>query len=89
MRNRPSDVCAEVPGIVDPGSVGSPADDDEPYPHVIEAGTPEARYAVVDDTTGSWEVTFHDIEAAAAAARANDRPDVEHALRTGCLVRAE
>lgn len=78
--------------IVNPGSVGWPAyDDDQPYPHVIEAGTPHARYAVVDDTTASWEVTFHrvhyDIEAAAAAARANDRPDVEHALRTGRMPR--
>lgn len=74
--------------IVNPGSVGWPAyDDDQPYPHVIEAGTPHARYAVVDDTTGAWDVTFHrahyDIEAAAAAAQANDRPGVKHALRTG------
>lgn len=79
--------------IVNPGSVGWPAyDDDQPYPHVIEAGSPEARYAVVDDATGSWEATFHSvaypIETAAGVARANGRPDVEHALRTGFMPRS-
>lgn len=40
--------------VVNPGSVGLPAyDDDAPYPHVIEAGTPHARYAIIDNTSGN------------------------------------
>lgn len=74
--------------VVNPGSVGWPAyADDVPYPHVIEAGTPHARYAVVEDTTGRWEVTFlavtYDWERAAALAERNNRPDIARALRTG------
>jgi predicted phosphodiesterase len=74
--------------VVNPGSVGWPAyDDDSPYPHVIEAGTPHARYALVDDATGRWEAEFRSVEYpwddAAALARMNDRPDVSHALLTG------
>jgi hypothetical protein len=40
--------------VLNPGSVGWPAynDDDHPYPHVMEAGTPHARYAVADDGSG-------------------------------------
>jgi predicted phosphodiesterase len=74
--------------IVNPGSVGWPAyEDDAPYPHVMEAGTPHARYATVDDVTGQWVATFHSIEydweSAARIAAENGRPDVARALRTG------
>ncbi|MBN9630336.1 MAG: metallophosphoesterase family protein [Actinobacteria bacterium] len=74
--------------VVNPGSVGMPAyRDDGPTPHVIEAGSPHARFAVLDDDSGEWEATFHAIEYpwedAAALARRNGRPDVEHALLTG------
>ena len=35
--------------VVNPGSVGSPGYRDiHPYPHVIEAGTPDARYAILE-----------------------------------------
>ena len=35
--------------IVNPGSVGSPGYSDvNPFPHVIEAGTPDARYAILE-----------------------------------------
>lgn len=45
--------------VVNPGSVGWPAyHDDHPHPHVMEAGSPHARYAVVDDADGRWEVHF-------------------------------
>ena len=58
-----------------------------PHPHVMEAGSPHARYAVVDDVTGRWEVDFrtvgYDWEQAARIAEDNGRPDVTHALRTG------
>jgi predicted phosphodiesterase len=74
--------------VVNPGSVGWPAySDDHPHPHVMEAGTPHARYAVVDDRGGAWAVEFrsiaYDWERAAAIADANGRPDVAGALRTG------
>jgi hypothetical protein len=71
-----------------PGSVGWPAyDDGRPHPHVMEAGTPHARYAVVDDASGQWRAEFravdYDWDAAAAIAGANGRPDVAGPLRTG------
>jgi predicted phosphodiesterase len=74
--------------VVNPGSVGWPAyEDDQPYPHIMEAGTPHARYAVLDNGTGRWEVSFraidYDWEQAARTAEENDRPDVARALRTG------
>jgi predicted phosphodiesterase len=74
--------------VVNPGSVGWPAyADDRPHPHVMEAGTPHARYAVVDDRSGRWETEFravdYDWDGAAAIADANGRPDVAGALRTG------
>ncbi|BBH69621.1 DNA methylase [Actinoplanes sp. OR16] len=76
------------PLIVNPGSAGWPAyDDDAPFPHVMEAGTPHARYAVVDDASGRWEVDFrqveYDWEHAAALAEGFGRSDVAFALRTG------
>jgi hypothetical protein len=53
----------------------------------MEAGTPHARYAVVDDTSGRWEVSFesveYDWEAAARIAESNSRADIAIALRTG------
>ncbi len=74
--------------VVNPGSVGYSAyADDVPYPHVIEAGTPHARYAIVEDTTGSWQAKFHavtyDWEHAARVAEDNGRPDIARGLRTG------
>ncbi len=78
--------------VVNPGSVGWPAyDDDAPYPHVMEAGTPHARYAVVDDESGRWRAEMrtvaYDWELAARTAEGNGRPDVAHALRTGRVTR--
>ncbi|MGY2005018.1 metallophosphoesterase family protein [Blastococcus sp. SYSU DS1024] len=74
--------------VLNPGSVGWPAyDDDHPHPHVMEAGTPHARYAIADDAGGSWNHEFravaYDWESAARTAEGNGRPDVAHALRTG------
>jgi putative phosphoesterase len=74
--------------IVNPGSVGLPAyDDDHPYPHVIETGSPHARYAIIANDGSGWTVAFHavgyDWEQAAAVAIANGRPDWSRALRTG------
>ncbi|MBU1235424.1 MAG: metallophosphatase family protein [Gammaproteobacteria bacterium] len=41
--------------IVNPGSVGLPAfDDDYCHPHVIETGSPDARYALLEEVAGAW-----------------------------------
>jgi hypothetical protein len=76
--------------VVKPDSVGWPAyADDQPHPHVMEAGTRHARYAVVDDDndTGQWKVAFwevtYDWEHAAGVAEGKGRSDVARALRTG------
>jgi diadenosine tetraphosphatase ApaH/serine/threonine PP2A family protein phosphatase len=76
--------------IVNPGSVGSPGyRDTHPYPHVIEAGTPDARYAILELSDGHWHVTFrhvpYDHDAMAALARRNGKPELASALATGWI----
>ena len=76
--------------IVNPGSVGLPAyDDDNPFPHAIENGSPFARYATVSNDGGSWQASFHlvayDWEQAARDAEAVQRADWAKALRTGTM----
>lgn len=77
--------------VVNPGSLGWPAyEDDAPEPHRIEAGSPHARFVVLDhddSAPAGWRATPHalayDHESAARTAIDNGRPDVAHALRTG------
>jgi len=76
--------------IVNPGSVGSPGyRDTHPFPHLIEAGTPDARYAILELIDGNWRVTFrhvpYDHEAMAALARRNGQPELASALATGWI----
>jgi diadenosine tetraphosphatase ApaH/serine/threonine PP2A family protein phosphatase len=76
--------------IVNPGSVGSPGYRDvHPFPHVIEAGTPDARYAILELADGIWRVTFrhvpYDHDAMAALARRNGQPELASALATGWI----
>jgi predicted phosphodiesterase len=76
--------------IVNPGSVGSPGYRDiHPFPHVIEAGTPDARYAILELADGKWHVTFrlvpYDHEAMAALARQNGQTELASALATGWI----
>ncbi len=82
--------------IVNPGSVGLPAyDDDHPYPqsryHRIETGSPDARYAVVERRDGGWTCELislpYDCESMALLADQRQRPDWAHALRTGWMPR--
>ena len=78
--------------IVNPGSVGSPGyRDTHPFPHVIEAGTPDARYAILELAAGAWRVTFrhvpYDHETMAALARQNGQAELAHALATGWIER--
>ena len=76
--------------IVNPGSVGSPGYRDiHPFPHVIEAGTPDARYAILELTEGNWQVTFrhvpYDHATMAALARQNGQAELANALATGWI----
>lgn len=76
--------------IVNPGSVGGPAyDDDKPYPHRIEAGHVSASYAICEKREGTWLVTFrqvpYDHMAMADLARRNGRLDWASGLATGFL----
>src|ERR1700678_2599521 len=48
--------------IVNPGSVGSPGYRDiHPFPHVMEAGSPDARYAILEFLDGTWHATFRHV----------------------------
>jgi len=79
--------------IVNPGSVGSPGYRDiAPFRHVMEAGTPDARYAILELRSGQWQVTFchvpYEHDAMAALARKNGHPDLANALATGWIKQA-
>jgi putative phosphoesterase len=74
--------------IVNPGSVGLPAyEDDSPHPHRMETGSPHARYAVLTKTGGNWSVELiaisYDWAAAAGSARRHGREDWARRLETG------
>lgn len=74
--------------VVNPGSVGIPAyDHDDPYRHVMEAGSPHARYALLTREPAGWKVEHVAVpypwEQAAAAARRNGRPDRARWIESG------
>jgi predicted phosphodiesterase len=74
--------------IVNPGSVGLPSYlDDEPFPHVMESGSPHARYAVMTASPDGRVVEQiaipYDWRAAAAEARSNGRDDWAEWLLSG------
>lgn len=74
--------------IVNPGSVGLPAYDDvHPYPHVIETGSPDARYAIVEGVFTTWVATLITVpyahETMAKLAQSRGRKDWAQALRYG------
>jgi predicted phosphodiesterase len=74
--------------IVNPGSVGIPAyDQDVPCPHVMEAGSPHARYALIELREHGWCVEHIAVaypwHEAAAAARRRGREDRAGWIETG------
>jgi diadenosine tetraphosphatase ApaH/serine/threonine PP2A family protein phosphatase len=76
--------------IVNPGSVGSPGYSDvRPYRHIMQAGTPDARYAILESSAGHWRVAFRHLpyDNAAMAALALQTGDAEFAaaLATGWI----
>ncbi|MBW8847800.1 MAG: metallophosphoesterase family protein [Burkholderiales bacterium] len=74
--------------LVNPGSVGLQAYvDDEPERYVVERGTPDANYAIVEQMAGAWHCSQHAVpynhREMAALAMQRGRPDWAQALRTG------
>jgi predicted phosphodiesterase len=74
--------------IVNPGSIGIPAyDQDVPYPHVMESGSPHARYAILTRRPQGWAVEQVVVpyawDTAAAVARRNGRDDRARWIETG------
>jgi predicted phosphodiesterase len=81
---------AHGPLILNPGSVGLPAyDDDKPVPHFMETYSPHAQYAILEKTPSGWDVSFHrvayDHGAAAAAARKLGRDDWARGIEAGLM----
>jgi predicted phosphodiesterase len=90
----PRDVTVGGLRIVNPGSVGLPAyDHDEPFEHVVENGSPHARYALIESQGPGWRVDLrtvaYDWEAAARQAEGHGRGDWADALRSGRVGRRE
>jgi len=76
--------------IVNPGSVGMPAFEDErPCHHVIETGAPDARYAIVEKHNERWTSALiavpYDHAGMARLARERGRDDWARALLTGYM----
>lgn len=78
--------------VANPGSVGLPAyEDDLPSYHVVETGTPHARYLIAEWGGAGWNVELcavgYDFERSARKAEQANRPSWAHALRTGRVMR--
>jgi predicted phosphodiesterase len=74
--------------IVNPGSVGLQAfSDDQSGFHIMETGSPDARYAIIEKTGSGWLVEHccvpYDHESMAALAKLRGRPEWEVALLRG------
>ena len=77
--------------IINPGSVGCPGYlDPTPPAHVSEAGSPHARYGLLNATASGWRVELlaiaYDWAAAARRAAEYGREDWARALATGFVV---
>jgi len=74
--------------VVNPGSVGLQAYvDDEPERYVVERGTPDAHYAIVEQIEGAWHCSQLSLpyahRAMAELAQRNGRPEWARALLGG------
>lgn len=74
--------------IVNGGSVGLPGwTDERPYPHFVSAGSPDARYAIVERRDGAWNAELlsvnYDHEGMAALAASRGQTEWAAALATG------
>jgi diadenosine tetraphosphatase ApaH/serine/threonine PP2A family protein phosphatase len=76
--------------IVNPGSVGLPGYDGlAPVPYKVEAGTPDACYAILERSRAGWSVALRYVPygsgAAAEMARARGMPVWASALASGWI----
>ena len=76
--------------VVNAGSVGCPGYvGSDPVPHVVQTGTPDACYAVLEHTLLGWQATFryvpYDPTAMARLAELNGAPAWSRAVSTGWL----
>jgi putative phosphoesterase len=76
--------------IVNPGSVGLPAlETTYPFKLIVENGSPDARYAIIEQRSGGWSAALisvpYDHRAMAELANAHGRPDWAVALRSGYM----
>lgn len=74
--------------VVNPGSVGLPAyEHDDPHPHEMETGAPDARYAILERKEGDWSAELvavpYAYRDAVRQAERHGREDWAVALRTG------
>ncbi len=74
--------------IVNPGTVGVPAyDDNAPVKHLMETHSPHASYAVLEENSPAREVSFHRVayswDEAAKPARNLNREDWARGISTG------
>ena len=74
--------------IVNPGSVGLPAyEAGRPYPHKMQSGSPNARYAMVEKKNHRWAAEMmaieYDWQRMATIAEKRGRQDWAQALRSG------
>lgn len=79
--------------VVNPGSVGMPCyRDGGIVPHIMEAGSPLARYAIVERRASGWSAELHgvpyDYEIAARQAEAFRFPNFAFSARTGRIMDA-
>lgn len=78
------------PLIINPGSVGLPAyQDDYLEQHITETGSPHARYVIAQHEANHWLIEIilieYDWNSAARQAQKNHRKDWEIGLRTGFM----
>ncbi|MEM5582150.1 metallophosphoesterase family protein [Roseibium sp. AS2] len=74
--------------LLNPGSVGLPSyEDTHPHHHIMEAGSPHARYALMTSNGGAWnfqeKILSYDWDAAALEAQKNGRSGWARALKHG------
>jgi putative phosphoesterase len=79
--------------LCNPGSVGLPAyDDNHPIDHVVETGSPDARYAIIERDDSGWHAGLftvpYNFNLAAQLAELRKRPEWAYALRTGYMPRS-
>jgi predicted phosphodiesterase len=98
LMHRPGDRLRDGLGdrpllLVNPGSLGRPAyDHDQPHPHVVETGTPHARWAVIERGAHGWQaqlrLTAYDWDTSAARAESLGFAHWAQQLRTGRSLRS-